>query len=182
MSSNNPNINNKGSSNSNSGASDKDYLLKKFRSDGTLIKTRQEMLQDYYNSHLPYPFSVIFNLAYCKNIVKSHFFNSFFFAFPLSFVISYTLNPEIRTKGYMSRPKFYYISIYMITYTLLFGGFTFDALILCDYCKPWSDVYMTDGRSEKYKEVLKNRIKNEQKSEDIKFQKTRDQGLKDNEI
>ncbi len=78
---------------------DLDYLLKKRRSDGSLIKTRQEMLKAYHDSNLPYPFSAIFNLTYCKNIVKSHFFNSIFFAMPLSMVISYTINPEIRLKG-----------------------------------------------------------------------------------
>lgn len=161
---------------------DLDYLLKKRRSDGSLIQTRQEMLKAYHDSNLPYPFSAIFNLTYCRNIIKSHFFNSIFFAMPLSMVISYTLNPEIRTKGYMSRSKSYYLSIYLITYSILFGGFCLDALLFCDYCKPWSDIYMVDGRSQKYKEILKNRIKNEQKSTDIQFQKTRDYGLKDNEI
>lgn len=161
---------------------DLDYLLKKRRSDGSLIKTRQEMLKAYHDSNLPYPFSAIFNLTYCKNIIKSHFFNSIFFAMPLSMVISYTLNPEIRTKGYMSRSKYYYFSIYMLTYAVLFGGFSVDALLFCDYCKPWSDVYLVDGRTQKYKEILKNRIKNEQKSTDVQIQKTRDYGLKDNEI
>ena len=162
--------------------SDLEFLLKKRRGDGSVIKTRHEMLQDYNLSSLPYPFSVIYNLVYCRNLIKSHFFNSIFFAMPLSMVASYTLNPEIRTKGFMSRSKFYYISIYLLTYTILFGGFTLDSLLFCDYCKPWSDVYLAEGRSNKYKEVLKNRIKNEQKSNDIRFQKTRDQGLKDNEI
>lgn len=161
---------------------DLDYLLKKRRSDGSIIKSRPEMLKAYHDSNLPYPFSAIFNLTYCRNIIKSHFFNSVFFAMPLSMVISYTLNPEIRTKGYMSRSKFYYLSIYFLTYSVLFGGFTIDALVFCDYCKPWSDVYLTDGRSQKYKEILKNRIKNEQKSTDIQIKKTRDFGLKDNEI
>ncbi len=161
---------------------DLDYLLKKRRSDGSLIKTRQEMLKAYHDSNLPYPFSAIFNLTYCKNIIKSHFFNSIFFAMPLSMVISYTINPEIRLKGYQSRSKFYYLGLYFVTYAVLFGGFSMDALLFCDYCKPWSDVYLVDGRSEKYKEILKNRIKNEQKSVDIQFQKTRDYGLKDNEI
>jgi len=162
--------------------SDLDFLLKKRRSDGSLIKTRKEMLKDYHDSILPYPFSAIYKLTYCKNIMKSHFFNSIFFSMPLAMVIAYTLNPEIRTKGYMSRSKYYYLTIYMITYTCLFGGFSIDALLFCDYCKPWSDVYMSDGRSEKYKEILKNRIKTEQKSTDIKIQKTRDYGLKDHEI
>jgi hypothetical protein len=140
------------------------------------------MLKDYYDSKLPYPFSAIFNLTYCKNIMKSNFFNSIFFSLPLSMVISYTLNPEIRTKGYMSRSKYYYVTIYMVTYSILFGGFTIDALFFCDYCKPWSDIYSSEGRSQKYRDILKNRIKNEQKSLDIQFQKTRDIGLKDDEI
>lgn len=162
--------------------SDMEYLLKKRRTDGSVIQSREDMLKAYKESNLPYPFSAIFKLTYCRNIMKSHFFNSIFFAMPLSMVISYTLNPEIRTKGYMSRSKYYYLTIYMVTYSILFGGFTLDALLFCDYCKPWSDVYMVDGRSQKYREILKNRIKNEQKSTDIQIQKTRDYGLKDNEI
>jgi len=161
---------------------DLDYLLKKRRSDGSIIQTRQDMLKAYHDSYLPYPFSAIFQLTYCKNLIKSHFFNSMFFAMPISMVISYTLNPEIRTKGYLSRSKIYYFTIYLVTYSAMFGGFTLDALLFCNYCKPWSDVYMVDGRSQKYKELLKNRIKNEQKSTDIQIQKTRDHGLKDNEI
>jgi hypothetical protein len=161
---------------------DLEYLSKKRKSDGSLMLSRIEMINNYNNSYLPYPLSAFFNLTYCKNIMKSHIYNCLFFAFPLSSVAAYTFNSEIRKKGFMSKTKLYYLSIYIVTYSCLLGFFTADALLFCDYCKPWSCVYLNDSRTQKYKEVLKGRIKGEQKSTDIKIQKTRDQGLKDNEI
>ena len=151
---------------------DLEYLSKKRKSDGSLMHSRKEMINNYNNSYLPYPFSAFFNLTYCKNIMKSHIYNCLFFSFPLSSVAAYTFNADIRKKGFMSKNKIYYLSIYIVTYTCLLGLFTADALLFCDYCKPWSCVYLDDSRSQKYKEVLKGRIKGEQKSTDIKIQKT----------
>lgn len=161
---------------------DLEILYKKRKSNGTIMPLRKEMIIKYNNSNLPYPFSVIFNLNYCKNIIKSHLFNCVFFSIPLSSVAAYTFNTEIRNKGFMSKNKSYYLSIYLITYGVLLGFFTLDALLFCDYCKPWSDVYLDENRTDKYKKILKGRIKGEYNSLDIQIKKTRDFGLKDEEI
>jgi len=59
------------------------------RADGTLYKTRLQMIEEYNNSILPYPLKAMFRLDYCKNIIKSHITQSFIFSIPLSFVLAY---------------------------------------------------------------------------------------------
>lgn len=154
----------------------------KRRPDGTPYKSRLEMKQSYLNSRLPYPLSVIWNLDYCWNIVKSHVKNCIFFSVPLTLVFSYTLNPKVRTDGMKSRPLVYYVSLYMIVYTMMSGYFMIDSLAFCDYCKPWSAVYDSENKNETYKQILKSRIKNEQSSFDAVIKKTKEKGLKDDEI
>jgi hypothetical protein len=140
------------------------------------------MKEAYSNSKLFYPFSAIWNLDYCWIIVKSHIKNCLIFAIPLTLVASYALNPKARTQGVQGRPFVFYVSVYILTYSSLTGLFMIDALAFCDYCKPWSNVYDAESSREKYKEMLKSRIKREQSSYDIKIKKTIEQGLKDEEI
>jgi hypothetical protein len=154
----------------------------KRRSDGSVYRTRQEMKEAYHNSRVFYPFSAIWNLDYCWTIVISHVKNCFIFAIPFTLVAVYALNPKARTQGVQGRPFVFYVSVYILVYTSLTGLFMIDALAFCDYCKPWSNVYDTESGREKYKEMLKNRIKSEQSSIDIKMKKTREKGLKDEEI
>jgi hypothetical protein len=157
------------------------YRLRR-KPDGTPYRSRKDMKENYQNSRLFYPFSAIWNLDYCWNICKSHFKNTFFFTMPLAFVVSYALNPEIRTKGFKSRPFAYYASVYIFIYSCLSSYFIIDALAFCDYCKPWSPLYNLEDRSDKYREMLKSKIKGEQSSIDVKINKTKHQGLKDEEI
>jgi len=147
-----------------------------------IYRTRLDMKRDYDNSMLIYPFSAVWHLDYCRNIIKSHLKNSLVFSFPLSLVLAYALNPKARTKGMKGQPFFYYVSMYLLVYASLTSIFMLDAFIFCDYCKPWSDVYSAEGRSQKYKEILKGRIKSQQAHNDIKIRKTKYEGLKDDEI
>jgi hypothetical protein len=158
-----------------------DLNLKR-RSDGSLYRSRKEMKEAYHNSKLFYPLSAIWNLDYCWIIVKSHIKNCFIFAIPLTLVSAYAFNPKVRTQGVQGKPFVFYVSLYILVYTSLTGFFMIDALAFCDYCKPWSNVYDTESGREKYKEMLKNRIKREQSSTDIIMKKTRERGLKDEEI
>jgi hypothetical protein len=157
-------------------------LNMKRRPDGSLYKSRLEMKKAYNDSKLPYPLNAVFKLDYCFNIVKSHFFNSFFFSVPLTLVLSYAINPRVRTEGMKSRPISYYISLYLLVYSSMSLYFAIDSLMFCDYCKPWSSVYDSDNKNETYKQILKNRIKSEQSGLDAKIKKTKDKGLKEDEI
>lgn len=154
----------------------------KRRSNGELYRSRSDMIDSYKKSASIYPFSVIFNLDYCFNIIKSHIKNSLIFALPLSGIVSYALNPEIRIKGLKARSLSYYLTIYGFVYISLISYFTIDALLFCDYCKPWSSIYTNLDDLEAYKDQLKNRIKREQQSSDIKYKKTITEGLKDEEL
>ena len=154
----------------------------KRRPDGTPYKSRLEMKEAYMNSNIPYPFAAIWKLDYCWNIVKSHIKNCIFFSVPMTIVFSYAFNPIVRTEGMKSRPFAYYMSVYVLVYSLLTGYFIFDSLVLCDYCKPWSSVYDSDNKNERYKQILKSRIKSEQSSIDAQNKKTKEKGLKDDEI
>jgi hypothetical protein len=153
------------------------------KQDGSVYKTRHDMRKAYEDSNLFYPLSAIWNLDYCWNIVKLHIKNSLYFAVPLTVVASYALNPKARIgspgKG---KPFVYYVSVYILVYSGIAGYFLIDSLANCDYCKPWSSVYSDDNDREKYKEMLKSRIKREQSSYDIQNKKARDKGLKDEEI
>ncbi len=154
----------------------------KRKPDGTLYKSRVQMKEEYDRSMLPYPLKAIWRLDYCWNIVKSHIFNCFFFSIPLTVVFSYTMNPKVRTDGMRSRPFVYYVSVYILVYSMMASYFMVDSLVFCDYCKPWSGVYNSESKSEDYKNVLKNRIKREQSDFDAQMKKTKDKGLKDEEL
>ena len=159
-----------------------EYFNAKRRHDGTIYRSKRDMLKSYEESYLPYPFGAIWRLDYCWNIVITHIKNNLVFALPLSLTFSYAFNPKIRTKGLRSVPISYYISIYAISYSVLISIFLFDSIFFCDYCKPWSDVYSMEGRQEKYKEILKTKIIKEQNSSDIKYKKTKNKGLSDDEL
>ncbi len=154
----------------------------KRRQDGSAYKSRQEMVQNYRDSRLFYPLSVLWNLEYCNTIIKKHFINSLYFAFPFTLVGAYAFNPKIRTEGMRGRPFVYYVSLYILIYGAMCGYFLLDSLVFCDYCKPWSYVYDTESGREQYLKMLKTKIKQEQGSSDIQYKKTRDKGLKDEEI
>jgi hypothetical protein len=100
----------------------------------------------------------------------------------MTVVFSYAFNPKVRTEGMKSRPFVYYVSLYIMVYSMMSGYFIIDSLVFCDYCKPWSSVYDTENKNEVYKQVLKNRIKNEQSSFDAQVKKTKEKGLKDEEL
>lgn len=152
------------------------------KQDGTLYRTRIEMKKDYDNTWLPYPLSAIIKLDYCRNIITSHVKQTFFFAIPISYVLSYAFNPEIRTKGMRSKPFVYYVSMYILVYSSMISFFMIDALIFCDYCKPWSPVYFERDRKDEYKAMLKSKIKQEQIKSDVQIKKTKDRGLSDYEL
>jgi hypothetical protein len=151
------------------------------KGDGSFYYTRSQMKENYDRSILPYPLAVI-KLDYCWNIIKAHIGNAFFFAMPLSFVACYALNAEIRTKGFKCKPYSYYGKIYATVYFGMLSLFILDALLFCDYCKPWSQLYSNTTSSDFYKEMLKSRIKSEQKSNDVNYKRTRLSGLKDEEL
>ena len=159
-----------------------DQINLKRRPDGSPYKSRIEMKKDYDRSWLPYPLKAIWKLDYCWKIVKSHLYNSLFFTVPLTLVYTYTFNPKIRTEGMKSRPFIYYVSAYILVYSVISSYFILDALIFCDYCKPWSSVYKENSRTEIYKGIIKSRIKKEQGNFDAQIRKTRDRGLKDEEL
>jgi hypothetical protein len=152
------------------------------RPDGSLYVSRKDMRDKYNNSILPYPFAAIFKLDYCWNVIKAHLANGLFFSIPLTFVMTYAINPDIRTKGFTSKSRGYYFKFYTLVYLGMITCFTIDSLIFCEYCKPWSALYTESTNSDNYKEMLKSRIKSEQKSNDVKYKRTRMSGLKDEEL
>jgi hypothetical protein len=151
------------------------------KGDGSLYLNRREMKEKYDRSVLPYPLAVV-KLDYCWNVLRAHIGNAVFFAMPLSFVLSYALNADIRLKGFKSKPYGYYGKTYLAVYAGLVGVFILDSLLFCEYCKPWSKLYTETTSSDYYKDMLKNRIKTEQRSNDVNYKRTRMSGLKDEEL
>lgn len=151
------------------------------KSDGSLYRNRLDMINSYSKSYMPYPLA-LFHLDYCRNIIWNHTKHSVLFAFPITLVVAYGMNPHVRTKGFFSRSKSYYISLYLIVYSLFVLSFSLDALINCDYCKPWSSLYRYNSDSDDYLRLMKSRIKQEQSSYDFKLNKTKYKGLQDDEL
>jgi hypothetical protein len=154
----------------------------KRKPDGTPYRSRIQMKEEYDKSVLPYPLKAIWKLDYCWNIVKSHIFNSIFFSIPFTLVYTYAANPKVRNEGMRSKPFIYYVSAYILVYSLMSTYFVLDSLIFCEYCKPWSSVYSIDNKNETYKEILRSRIKSQQSQFDAQVKKTKDKGLKDEEL
>ena len=154
----------------------------KFKSSGNPYVTRLEMIQKYRESILPYPFAAIFKLDYCYNIVKAHAKFQLSMSLPLTLLLGYVLNPQVRTIGMKARPFSYYLSLYILTYSALTSFCVLDALLTCDYCKPWSAVYSMESNSDYFRKILKSRIKSEQSKQDFKMKKTAEQGLSDDEL
>lgn len=157
-------------------------LLVRRRKDGSKYKSRREMINNYKLSHAPYPLSVFLHLDYCTNIIKSHLTHGFIFSLPLSLIVSYALNPEVREKGFMSKNKYYYIVNFGMCYFLFIIAFTIDSMVFSDYCKPWSNVYSLGDDYDEYFVFMKNRIKKEQEKMDIQLKKTRLEGLRDEDL
>ena len=160
---------------------DSDVLRIRRRPDGSLYKTRKEMIEQYKNSFLPWPFSV-YKLDFCSNLLKSHLKYGAIFSFPFSLLVSYILNPNARDGGFSSKPKVYYLANYFAVYFAFVFIFSLDSIIFSDYCKAWSKVYSQTKDDDEYIKFIKNRIKTQQLSGDIQDIKSINNGLKDNEI
>lgn len=159
-------------------------LLKKRKADGTPYRNRKDMINDYKNSKLPYPFSVIRNIDYCRTILYSHMKNSLFFALPFSFVMTYALNPKSRTEGLnFKKNKILIVNIYILSYFGIMAIFALDAFTTCDYCKPWSEFYKLNNSNDDYVKSIKDRFNKLEKSKkDIIISKAKIKGLSDEDL
>ena len=155
----------------------------KRRPDGSIYRSRIDMINDYKNSVLIYPFSVIYNIDYCRSILKTHFKNCFYFSIPFTFVLGYALNPTVRSEGMQFRKHYkFYFFIYFSVNILIFTLLSLDSLIFCDYCKPWSKIYSLKSDSDEYFNYMKERVKTETNSIDVMKKKISTKGLDDEDI
>lgn len=161
--------------------SELDALTVRRRKDGTRYISRKEMAEKYNNSILPYPIKVI-KLDYCKNILYNHLKMGALASFPFSMVLSYVMNPNIRTKGFFSKSKYFYLVNYLLVYTSFVCIFSIDSILFSDYCNIKSQVYKIETDNDAYFKYMKTRIKNEINSEDVKLKKNKSIGLSDDEI
>lgn len=160
-----------------------DKLNLKRKPDGSLYRSRLDMINDYKNSKLIYPLSAIVNIDYCRKILTAHLKNCFFFAFPLSLVLCYSFNPKVRYEGMQFKKHYkFYVFIYFGLYSSMFLLFCLDTFINCDYCKPWSEVYLLKSDNDDYLKFIKTRVKEESENLDIFKSKIRNKGLSDNDI
>lgn len=152
----------------------------KRRRDGTLFRTKEEMIESYKKSYLPYPLSAFYHLDYCKKILKVNLYNSIFFAMPFSLVLMYAFIPHIKIEGFKLKHKRIYFNWYLAVYLLLMSLLAFDMTISADYCNPKSFVYQQNSNDD-YRGYLKKRIQSVQ-TEDFKITKTKSGGLSDDEL
>jgi len=59
---------------------------KKTKRDGTVLRTKQEILADYDSSSLPYPLKPLLKLDYCWRLNYTMFRHAFVLAGPLSLI------------------------------------------------------------------------------------------------
>lgn len=180
MSENNSNKNGKINKND-LNVSDLDVLSIRRRKDGSKYVTRKEMAEKYNNSILPYPFKVV-KLDYCKNLIYNHLKMGLIASFPFSMLLSYVMNPYVRTKGFFSKNKYFYFVNYCLVYSIFVVVFSIDSILFSDYCNIKSQIYSLETDNDVYFNFMKKRIKNEINSEDIKLKKNKSSGLSDDEI
>jgi hypothetical protein len=155
----------------------------KRRKDGKIMRNREIMINDYKNSYLPYPISVLTSLDYCRNIIINHFKHSLVFALPISLSLTYALIPNSRKEGFnFKRNKYAIIRIYLLTYIIFVSVFSIDSFVFCDYCKPWSEIYKIRNSNEIYYNLLKGRVKTAQKESPSNIEKIKDKGLNEEDI
>ena len=93
---------------------------KKIKRDGTVLRGKAEIINDYDNTSIPYPIKAITKLDYCWRLTYTMFKHSFVLAFPLSFIhFIWTRAPEcwnytIRTTPYRAFFRNYFICVMMI--------------------------------------------------------------------
>jgi hypothetical protein len=149
---------------------------------GKIYQNRQEIIEKYRNSFLPYPIAPLLIMDYCRDIFMKNIQNCFFFAGPLSLLSAYARNKEVRLKGFRAMSFSYLVSHYIFINIICMGLVTIDCLLFCDYCKPWSAIYNVDNDSEYFRQELIPKIQKEKASFDVQMIRTRNQGLKDEEL
>lgn len=150
--------------------------------DGSIYRNRHEILEQYKKSYLPYPIAPLLKLDYCRKMFFSHLQNSFYFAGPLSLISLYVLHNDIRKIGYRTKSFSYILSHYLLVSFIIMGILTLDCLAFSDYCKPWSQIYNLENDSEYFKKELMTKFKKEIEKPDVKLERTKDIGLKDDEL
>ena len=94
---------------------------KKTKRDGTVLRTKQEILADYDSSSLPYPLKPLLKLDYCWRLNYTMFRHAFVLAGPLSLIhFLWTQSPAcwnltLRTIPYRAIFRNYAVIVALIT-------------------------------------------------------------------
>lgn len=154
--------------------------IKRRRKDGTFYRSREEMINSYKNSYLPYPLSAFYHLDYCNQIFKINLKNSLFFCFPVSMVVMYAFIPHVKTEGFKYKHKRIYFNWILAVYLAIISILTLDMTFSVEYCNPKSFVYQHNSTDE-YRGYLKEKIQSH-KTLDFSITKTKIRGLQDDEL
>ncbi len=152
------------------------------KKDGSLYRSRQEIIEEYNKSNISYPFAALIKLDHCRNTFKSHMQNSIFFSGPLSLVTLYALNKDVMKIGYKAKRFSYVFSHFILVTLITMGVMTLDCLLFNDYCNPKSDIYSIESDSEYFKKALLPKLVEQKNKSDVKIGRTKEIGLKDEEL
>eukprot|EP00347_Sterkiella_histriomuscorum_P023954 403332811 len=146
---------------------------KKVKRDGTVLRSKQEIIDNYDNSSLPEPVRSLVTLDYCWRLNYTMFRHSFIIAFPL------TLTYHIWT----NQPKVWSYSLRTIPYLKI--GFQFATCVLLinalnvtwsmmfeEYCDRKSQIYDQKRGSFVLRNLIKETNDNHTKTLDGKSHKT----------
>lgn len=90
---------------------------KKVKRDGTVLRSKADIIKDHDSSNLPYPLKPIVKLDYCWRLTYTMFKHSFVISMPLTFIhFIWTKSPEcwkytFRTVPYKSFFKNYFLCV-----------------------------------------------------------------------
>ena len=116
--------------------------------DGSVIRSKAQIIRDYDESSMPYPLKNLLKLDYCWKLNYTMFIHSFYLSTPLSGIyFIYTNMPQcwnytLRTFPYKLLLKNY--GMFMLIINCANIGFS---LMFEDYCKRDSEVYSVRQRN-----------------------------------
>ncbi|CAI2381329.1 unnamed protein product [Moneuplotes crassus] len=150
--------------NSNMNSFDAIFKNKNLKSDGSPIRTKQEIAKTYDESYLPYPINNFYNLDYCWKVTKMMLMHSFFMALPCSLFYTIATDKEIDfiSKNIHLWPFRRILKNYFGALAIINLFIHSHSLLTVNYCDRHSPIYNPSQRSS---QVIANLIHEENSNE-----------------
>ena len=126
-------------------------MSKRTKRDGTVLRSKKEMTDDYDQSAVPYPLKPMLHLDYCWRLNYLMFKHSLYLSAPLSAIyFAWRRMPGCFSYTIRSFPYRAYIFNYWVVLLTLTAVNSVWALAFDDYCDRHSSVYTRNVREVKH--------------------------------